>query len=295
MHLSIALALALCAQDTGRDADKPYPELVLPHVISGKPDHFDPKRPVVNIRIGGQVVVGDGIYVEEAMRGAMARRGWTNLRKELARLCAPMKLTTPPGGGPEVRSGSVLIRADLNSPFSMTLGVMEVLTSAKVGVQRIDFAVGDARAPKLDAAIGLVPQSVPQQVLHYVIPLDVDEEVPEDDKTGVAPPDRPVFRVRVKKPGERLDVRRASPLPWDGTGRFRFDMSTRHVEYSLGSSKVLGSQAFQKMLQGMQSTLRGRRVILDLGPAVTAAEALILYDALLRLGVKDVLFRKGGA
>ena len=49
------------------------------------------------------------------------------------------------------------------------------------------------------------------------------------------------------------------------------------------------------MLQGMQSTLRGRRVILDLGPAVTAAEALILYDALLRLGVKDVLFRKGGA
>ncbi|MBV21699.1 MAG: hypothetical protein CMJ61_06020 [Planctomycetaceae bacterium] len=296
MNLPLALALSILVQDGGQDVEKRYPEMVLPHVISGKPDRFDPKRPVVNIRIGGEVVVGDAIYLDAEMKGEMAQRGWTNLRKELTRMCGPMELKALPGGGPKVRGGSVLIRADLNSPFSMTLGVMEVLASEPVRVHRLDFAVGNARAPKIDPAIGLVPQSVPQHVLRYAIPLDLDEAVEEEGVdnggTGASPPRLPEFRIRVKQPGDRLEVHRASAKPWGGTGRFRFDMSTRHVEYSVGGSKVLGSGAFQKLLQGMQSTLKGQRAKLDVGPGVTAAEAFVMYDSLIRLGVKDVLFVK---
>ena len=210
-------------------------------------------------------------------------------------MCGPMELKALPGGDLKVRSGSVLIRADLNSPFTMTLGVMEVLASEKVRVHRIDFAVGDARAPKIDPAIGLVPQSVPQHVLRYAIPLDVDVAVEEgvgNRGTGASSPRLPEFRIRVKQPGDRLEVHRASAKPWGGTGRFRFDMSTRHVEYSVGGFKVLGSGAFQKRLQGMQSTFKGQRAKLDVGPGVTAAEVLVLYDSLIRLGVKDIVFTK---
>lgn len=296
MNLPLALALSILVQGAGQDVEKRYPEMVLPHVISGQPDHFDPKRPVVNVRIGGEIVAGDIIFLDAEMKGEMAERGWANLRKELTRMCGPMELKALPGGDLKVRSGSVLIRADLNSPFTMTLGVMEVLASEKVRVHRIDFAVGDARAPKIDAAIGLVPQSVPQHVLRYAIPLDVDEAVEEEGVdnggTGASAPRLPEFRIRVKEPGDRLEVDRASAKPWGGTGRFRFDMATRHVEYSVGGSKVLGSGAFQKLLQGMRSTIKGQRAKLDVGPGVTAAEALVLYDSLIRLGVKDVLFVK---
>lgn len=295
MILPIALALSILIQGSGQDPQKRYPEMVLPHVISGQPDHFDPKRPVVNVRIGGEIVAGDIIFLDAEMKGEMAERGWANLRKELTRMCGPMELKALPGGDLKVRSGSVLIRADLNSPFTMTLGVMEVLASEKVRVHRIDFAVGDARAPKIDPAIGLVPQSVPQHVLRYAIPLDVDEEVEEgvgNRGTGASSPRLPEFRIRVKQPGDRLEVHRASAKPWGGTGRFRFDMSTRHVEYSVGGFKVLGSGAFQKRLQGMQSTFKGQRAKLDVGPGVTAAEVLVLYDSLIRLGVKDIVFTK---
>ena len=295
MILPIALALSILIQGSGQDPQKRYPEMVLPHVISGQPDHFDPKRPVVNVRIGGEIVAGDIIFLDAEMKGEMAERGWANLRKELTRMCGPMELKALPGGDLKVRSGSVLIRADLNSPFTMTLGVMEVLASEKVRVHRIDFAVGDARAPKIDPAIGLVPQSVPQHVLRYAIPLDVDGAVEEgvgNRGTGASSPRLPEFRIRVKQPGDRLEVHRASAKPWGGTGRFRFDMSTRHVEYSVGGSKVLGSGAFQKRLQGMQSTFKGQRAKLDVGPGVTAAEVLVLYDSLIRLGVKDIVFTK---
>lgn len=295
MILPIALALSILIQGSGQDPQKRYPEMVLPHVISGQPDHFDPKRPVVNVRIGGEIVAGDIIFLDAEMKGEMAERGWANLRKELTRMCGPMELKALPGGDLKVRSGSVLIRADLNSPFTMTLGVMEVLASEKVRVHRIDFAVGDARAPKIDPAIGLVPQSVPQHVLRYAIPLDVDVAVEEgvgNRGTGGSSPRLPEFRIRVKQPGDRLEVHRASAKPWGGTGRFRFDMSTRHVEYSVGGFKVLGSGAFQKRLQGMQSTFKGQRAKLDVGPGVTAAEVLVLYDSLIRLGVKDIVFTK---
>ncbi|MDE0915327.1 MAG: hypothetical protein OSB57_09115 [Planctomycetota bacterium] len=295
MILPIALALSILIQGSGQDPQKRYPEMVLPHVISGQPDHFDPKRPVVNVRIGGEIVAGDIIFLDAEMKGEMAERGWANLRKELTRMCGPMELKALPGGDLKVRTGSVLIRADLNSPFAMTLGVMEVLASEKVRVHRIDFAVGDARAPKINPAIGLVPQSVPQHVLRYAIPLDVDEAVEEgvgNRGTGASSPRLPEFRIRVKQPGDRLEVHRASAKPWGGTGRFRFDMSTRHVEYSVGGSKVLGSGAFQKRLQGMQSTIKGQRAKLDVGPGVTAAEVLVLYDSLIRLGVKDIVFTK---
>ena len=295
MILPITLALSILIQGSGQDPQKRYPEMVLPHVISGQPDHFDPKRPVVNVRIGGEIVAGDIIFLDAEMKGEMAERGWANLRKELTRMCGPMELKALPGGDLKVRSGSVLIRADLNSPFTMTLGVMEVLASEKVRVHRIDFAVGDARAPKIDPAIGLVPQSVPQHVLRYAIPLDVDVAVEEgvgNRGTGASSPRLPEFRIRVKQPGDRLEVHRASAKPWGGTGRFRFDMSTRHVEYSVGGFKVLGSGAFQKRLQGMQSTFKGQRAKLDVGPGVTAAEVLVLYDSLIRLGVKDIVFTK---
>ncbi|GEM_PF-2060274 len=297
MYFPIALALMSFLQDSGPD-DKPYPEMVLPHVIHGRPDKFDAQRPVVNVRIDGMVLMGDAVYLDGTFKGEDARRGWANLRKELARVCEPMGFSTPASGGGKVRKGSVLVRADLNSPFVMTLGVMEALTSAEVLVRRIDFAVGDARAPKFDPAIGLVPQSVPQHVLHYVIPTAPQEVMEEEESEEGTPPKTrrppaPVFSIRVKKAGTRLNVQRAESQPWEGDGRFRFDMSTRHVEYSVGTSKVLGYGAFQKVLQGMRSTIKGEQVVLNLGPQVTAAEALSLYDSLLGLGVKNVFFSKG--
>jgi helix-turn-helix protein len=42
----------------------------------------------------------------------------------------------------------------------------------------------------------------------------------------------------------------------------------------------------------MQSTFKGQRAKLDVGPGVTAAEVLVLYDSLIRLGVKDIVFTK---
>ena len=107
MNLPLALALSILVQGAGQDVEKRYPEMVLPHVISGQPDHFDPKRPVVNVRIGGEIVAGDMIFLDAEMKGEMAKRGWANLRKELTRMCGPMELKALPGGDLKVRSGSV--------------------------------------------------------------------------------------------------------------------------------------------------------------------------------------------
>ena len=91
MNLPLALALLILVQGAGQDVEKRYPEMVLPHVISGQPDHFDPKRPVVNVRIGGEIVAGDILFLDAEMKGEMAERGWANLRKELTRMCGPME------------------------------------------------------------------------------------------------------------------------------------------------------------------------------------------------------------
>ncbi len=298
LFLAIALMCAPVLQDPAeqKPPSKPYPELVLPHVFGGKPDTYQKQRPVVSILIDGRVTLGDMVFLDASYQGEDAKNGWANLRKELARLSAAMKWMPQVQGAPKVRAGSVLIRADLNSPWRMTRGVMQAMASAEVCIANVDFAVGNARAPKFDPDIGLVPQSSPQQYLRYSIPTEFDLPTTTEGGEGESassPLGQPEFSIRVRQAGQRLQVLRSAKVPWTGKGRFRFDMSTRHVEYGLGASRVLGYSEFRKILQGMQSSIAGKRATLKLGPKATAAEALSLYDALISLGVGSAVFTAG--
>ena len=84
MFSSILIHAALLAgvQDPGADEQFRYPPAVLPHVLTGSDDEYQPGRPVVNVLTGGRVQAGDAIYLEASWEGEHANRAWKKLTQE---------------------------------------------------------------------------------------------------------------------------------------------------------------------------------------------------------------------
>ena len=94
----------------------------------------------------------------------------------------------------------------------------------------------------------------------------------------------------VSEPGRRLESTHEKVEPWKGEPgtRFRWDLSTRRVEYRIGPRKMVDFAELQKRLNGMRRFLAERPLSIEARAGVTAGEALTVLDALRGLGVRDV-------
>ncbi len=256
--------------------------MIVPHVLTGVLDDLGPSwRFVLEIPIDGSVVIKRECFFSPEDKH---EHPWRRLTAELATAFERMEKEPLPGteGGPLVSAQAVMIRADLNAPFESSLKIMELCAEQRI--RHIQFAVGDAR--KVERKLGLQPSTTWEQRLELTLPLDL---TPPVDRTGPGPVE---VSIRVLEAGRKLEMKRDEDLVWkekQGT-RFRLDLSTRKVEYTIGARQILGFSAFCARLQGMHGTLKGRPLVIDVGEGVTTAEALLVLDAGRNLGVGGVTF-----
>jgi len=257
--------------------------LIVPHVLTGVPDEIDELvcRPVFQVLISGRV-----IFEREVLHDPLdsTHKPWQSVLEKLAMSSLRMERELLPGteDGAQVPSEPILIHADLNAPFRPSLKIMEF--AAQQRIRHIHFAVGDAR--KVDRKLGLQPSTTWEQRLELTLPIDL---VPPVEKPGPGPLE---VSIRVLEAGQRLEMRRDEDVLWkeeSGT-RFRLDLSTRKVEYSIGARQILGFSAFAQRLQGMRATLRNRPLVITVGEGATTAEAILVLDAGRGLGVGEVTF-----
>lgn len=259
--------------------------LIVPHVLTGVPDGVEDTvyRPMFVIPIDGRVLFRRKVYYDP-LEDEPKEDAWQPVAAALALVAGRMQREPLPGtqDGPLVPSEPVLIRADVNAPFGPSLMIMEFCAEQRI--RHIHFAVGDAR--KVDRKLGLQVSTTWEQRLELTLPID---RTPPDEKTG---PGAVEVSLRVLEAGRKLEMRRDEDVLWKGKRdtRFRLDLSTRKVEYTLGGRKILGFSAFRARLQGMGATLKGRRLVIETGEGVTTFEALLVLDAGRSLGVGEVSF-----
>lgn len=259
--------------------------LIVPHVLTGVADEVEDTlyRPVFVIPIDGRVLFRREVYYDP-LEDEPEEDAWQHVAEALALVAGRMQREPLPGteDGTLVPSEPVLIRADLNAPFGPSLKIMEFC--AERGIRHIHFAVGDAR--KVDRKLGLQPSTTWEQRLELTLPTD---SAVDPDNAGPGPVK---VSIRVLEAGRKLETRRDQDVVWSeerGT-RFRIDLATRKVEYTLGGRQMLGFSTFRARLQGMRATLAGRRLVIDAGEGVTTAEALLVLDSGRSLGVGEVSF-----
>ncbi|MEE8469216.1 MAG: hypothetical protein V3T22_12220 [Planctomycetota bacterium] len=275
------LALFLITAAAGQ-AQEP---LIVPHVLTGVPDEVEDTlyRPVFVIPIDGRVMLRRKVYYDP-LEDERVEDAWQHVAGALALVAVRMEREPLPGtqDGTLVPSEPVLIRADLNAPFRPSLKIMEFCAEQRI--RHIHFAVGDAR--KVDRKLGLQVSTTWEQRLELTLPIDLTSP---PEKTGPGPVE---VSIRVLEAGRKLEMRRDEDVLWKGKGdtRFRLDLSTRKVEYTLGGRQILGFSTFRARLQGMGATLKGRRLVIEAGEGVTTFEALLVLDAGRSLGVGEVSF-----
>lgn len=295
--LAVALALLSTAspQDHGLAV---YEPLVLPHVFTGEPDGWpqdDPRpRPVVNVLIDGRILFhGELVHDPSRVVGGPSQvvdGGLANRVGEVLALAAKEMEREPSdpddAGSLAVPSGSILVRADLNAPFSLVREVMDLCTREGTEVRRVDLAVADVRDPVLDAGGNLVPTAEALQRMRFVLPLPRLEQRARDRRKPVA------LEVQVADPGRKLELDRETKTPWKGEPdtRFRWDLDTRVTEYHIAGRVLVGLLEFRKRLQGLAPQVLGRPFVVSVGPGATVAEVLLAVDSARDLGASEVRF-----